>query len=135
MQIARTENFNLKQCSLVQTLGRDSELQELKKNYDEASDERKEYYQKTLKLKEEIAKLEDSLRVKGGENEQLNAKIDELGSKNAALEAKNETLQMQVISQMPKQFQFEHDVVEGSIKQEIKEEPVEYVEVKEEQED
>ena len=135
LQIARTENFNLKQCSLVQTLGHDSELQDLKKNYDEASEERKEYYQKTLKLKEEIAKLEDSLRVKGGENEQLNAKIDELGSKNAVLEAKNETLQMQVLSQMPNQFQFEHDEVEGSIKQEIKEEPVEYVEVKEEQED
>ena len=128
LQIARTENFKLKQCSLVQTLGHDSELQDLKKNYDEASEERKEYYQKTLKLKEEIAKLEDSLRVKVEENEQLNAK-------NAVLEAKNETLQMQVLSQMPNQFQFEHDEVEGSIKQEIKEEPAEYVGVKEEQED
>ena len=127
----RTDNFNLKQRAEVESFGFANELQGLKKNYEVAKDERKQYHQETLKMKEEFAKLENSLRLK---SEQLNSKIDELVSKNATLKATNEALQMQALAQIATKCQFEHEV-EGSIKQEIKEEPEEYVEVKEEQED
>ena len=120
----------------VQSLRADTtELQELKKNYEEAKEERKHFHQKTLIMKEEIDKLENSLTVKCEQSEKLNSEIEELVSKNDTLRATNETLQIQVLAQMPKKFQFEHEF-EGSIKQEIKEEPDEEdIEVKEEPED
>ena len=116
----RTDNFNLKQRAEVESFGFANELQGLKKNYEEVKDERKQFHQETLIMKEEIAKLENSLRLK---SEQLNSKIDELATIKATSEASTCS-----------KFKFEHEV-EGSIKQEIKEEPAEYFEMKEEQED